>query len=157
MSTDNQKPLLSGSKQGRKRNKTSFVKDDPRINRAGRPRGCTDKTKLLIKKVTEEAVQDALNNMIIAIKAGDVKVSQTLIEWFSPTKILQQTSLDIPQINTIDDLLEANTIVNEALFSGEIAPSDIGEYGKRIEDTRKLFETAEAASLMDIIEERLGK
>lgn len=156
MSIDNQNKVLSEGEQRRNKNLKPFSKGDPRINREGRPKGIRSPGAMLIEQVTEGHINKALDNIEMALAAGDPKISQWLIERISPQRKVAMLNVELPEIKKSSDIFEAVNTINRYVSSGEISADEATELLKPLEALRKTDENIRLEAKIADIEEILS-
>jgi hypothetical protein len=90
----------------------------------GRPLGRRNKTTLFGKKWAGEAIAQAKLVLQLRLDEGDLAAAQFVVRHFCPKPRGGLVTLDLPQIKTAADLLQAQNTVLQAVARGEIATGD---------------------------------
>jgi hypothetical protein len=90
----------------------------------GRPLGSRNVTTLFGKEWTEKAVMYAKTVLQFRLEKGDLAAAQFVVKHFCPKPRGGLVTLDLPQIKTAADLLQAQNTVLQAVARGEIATGD---------------------------------
>jgi hypothetical protein len=105
--------LDQASRRKRRANAGSFVKGDPRINRAGRPKGFTEFVETLRDEGREEEALQVLERAMRAKKPGSVafKAAELLLAYTRgrPVQVQHITTNARVQVEEAEDLSQLST------------------------------------------------
>lgn len=123
-------------------------------NPKGRPRGSRHKSLLLIEQMIDEQAKDICQIVIDAAKGGDLQAAKILIDRMIPPKKDRPINLELPQLESLSDVLKANSLILNAASSGEITPLEAESLLKITEAFNKTFEILELETRLKALEER---
>lgn len=123
-------------------------------NPNGRPKGSRNKTLLLLEQMIEEEAQEICRAVIEQAKGGDLQAAKILIDRMIPPKKDRPINLDLPKLDSLSDVLKANSLILNAASSGEITPLEAESLLKVTEAFNKTFEILELETRLKTLEER---
>lgn len=117
---------------GKKQEQTLFQKGHSG-NPKGRPKGKKNKSTLLAQSLLENDVEVICTRLLIEAKEGNIQAIKIVMDRILPARKELPIVLDLPEIKTPTDLLNAISAITTAVGSGIISPSE-GEALSRIID-----------------------
>ena len=99
--------------------------------------------------ITRKAIEKA--------KAGDLTAIRLCLERILPTIKSRPVEIDLPPIETAQDIQAAQGAVIAAMAKGEITPDDASTIASVLEARRRAIETVELEKRIDILEGTRGK
>ena len=108
---------------GKKQGKTQFPKGHSG-NPNGRPQGTRNKSTMLVQFLLERDLEEICNRVIEEAKAGNMQAVNMILDRILPPKKDSPIAIDIPQIKTASDILQAINCISMAVGQGEISPID---------------------------------
>jgi Family of unknown function (DUF5681) len=117
---------------GKKQEQTLFQKGHSG-NPKGRPKGKKNKSTLLAQSLLENDVEAICTRLLIEAKKGNIQAIKIVMDRILPARKELPIALDLPEIKTPTDLLNAISVITSAVGSGIISPSE-GEALSRIID-----------------------
>lgn len=133
---DNGEPVNTGEKQD-----TRF-KPGQSGNPAGKPRGARHRITQLAQDLLESEAEEVVRSVIDAAKGGDMAACRVVIERILPARKSRPVNLDLPKIQSADDVVQAMSAVVAAVADGEIDPDEAETVARVIEVKRRSLETA---------------
>lgn len=143
----NEMPDTTGEKQGKfKKGKSG--------NPRGRPKGIRNKASILAEKLFENDVEAICWQAIEQAKKGNIQAIKIILDRILPTRKESSIIIDLPIVNTAQDILQSINQVSAAICHGEISPAE-GEILTRIIDRQaKAVELSEFDQRLKKLEER---
>ena len=117
-------------------------------NPKGKPRGAKNHATKLAEKLIDNQCEALVQKAVEMALNGDIQALKLLIERLVPARKDRPISLDLPKVQSAQDLIEAMGLVIESVGIGEIEPEQAKTLSTMLELNRRSIETAE-------IEERL--
>jgi Family of unknown function (DUF5681) len=117
---------------GKKQEETLFQKGYSG-NPKGRPKGKKNKSTLLAQSLLENDVEAICARLLIEAKEGNIQAIKIVMDRILPVRKELPIALDLPEIKSSTDLLNAISAITAAVGSGIISPSE-GEAFSRIID-----------------------
>jgi hypothetical protein len=117
---------------GKKQEQTLFQKGHSG-NPKGRPKRKKNKSTLLAQSLLENDVEAICTRLLIEAKEGNIQAIKIVMDRILPARKELPIVLDLPEIKTPTDLLNAISAITSAVGSGIISPSE-GEALSRIID-----------------------
>jgi hypothetical protein len=93
-------------------------------NPNGRPKGTRNKSTMLAQLLLERDVEETCNRVIEEAKAGNMQAVKMILDRILPPKKDSPITIDIPQIKTTSDILQAINCISTAVGQGDISPSE---------------------------------
>ena len=147
MTNDNENNGVT-TRKGRPRGKP-FEPGNP-----GRPKGARHKKTVILEKMMADDSEGIISAMIAAAKAGDVQAAKIVLERILPVPKGRRFEMDLPQIETVDDLAAAFKVVAGQMAYGEISPEEAATVASVLESRRRVIETSDLEKRIAAIEQR---
>jgi hypothetical protein len=141
---------------GKKQGKTQFPKGHSG-NPNGRPKGTRNKSTILVQLLLERDLEEICNRVIEEAKAGNMQAVKMILDRILPPKKDSPIAIDIPEIKTSSDILQAINCISTAVGQGEISPSEGETLSKIIDIHSKALEIYDFEKRLKAIEERGSK
>lgn len=123
-------------------------------NPLGRPRGTRNKATVLAEQLFENDVEAICRQAIEQAKKGNIQAIKIILDRILPTRKESSIIIDLPIVNTAQDILQAVNQVSAAICQGKISPTE-GELLTRIIDRQaKAVELNEFEQRLKKLEER---
>jgi hypothetical protein len=107
----------------KKQGKTQFPKGHSG-NPNGRPKGTRNKSMMLAQLLLERDLEEICNRVIEEAKAGNMQAVKMILDRILPQKKDSPIAIDLPQIKTASDILQAINCISTAVGQGEFSPSE---------------------------------
>lgn len=117
---------------GKKQEQTLFQRGHSG-NPKGRPKGKRNKSTLLAQSLLENDVEAICTRLLVEAKEGNIQAIKIVMDRILPVRKELPIALDLPEIKSSTDLLNAISAITSAVGSGIISPSE-GEALSRIID-----------------------
>jgi hypothetical protein len=88
--------------------------------------------------------------VLTAARNGDMTAARIILDRIAPARRDRTVRIDLPKIESADDIASALGAVIDAVAAGEISPSEGQAIAALLELRRKAFETAELARLAEV-------
>jgi hypothetical protein len=117
----------------------------------GRPKGCRNKSTLLLDALGAEGIEDVIALVQQKAKDGNLQAAQILLDRLWPRGPRLQP-LGLPLVKTAADVVEANAVLIERISEGEVAPEQANAASTVIENQRRGIETRELEQRLQELE-----
>jgi hypothetical protein len=136
------------SKNGEKMRGRQFEPGHP--GGPGRPAGSRNKATLVLDALADGEAEAVLKATIDRAKEGDLRAAEVILSRVWPQRKGRPVTLELPKIETPEDILAALASVLGAATSGDLTPDEAALIGGLLENKRRAIETVQ-------IEERLSR
>jgi hypothetical protein len=143
-----EEPDNSGGKQGRGR----FQKGRSG-NPKGRPKGSRNRVSVALDAIAEVEAEAILRAAIRVALAGDVAAQRTILDRIWPVRKGRPVRLDLPPIETAEDVAHAMTRTIAAMAEGQVTPDEAQAIVGVLEHRRRLVELVELERRIAALEE----
>jgi hypothetical protein len=92
----------------------------------GKPKGARHKTTLAIEALLEGQHEALTQKAISMALGGDTVALRLCLDRIAPARKDTPVSVDLPEIRTVSDTVEASAIVLAAVGAGDITPDEAG-------------------------------
>ena len=125
-------------------------------NPGGRPKGTRNKTTLAMEELLDGEAEIITRKAIEKAKEGDMAAIRLCLERILPTIKSRPIEIDLPPVETAEDITAAQGAVIAAMARGEITPDDASTVAGVLEAKRRAIETVELEKRLDILEKAKG-
>jgi hypothetical protein len=117
----------------------------------GRPRGSRNAVNLILDQLAGAEAEKLLRDTIAAAADGDSVSRRLLLNriWSAPRG--RALALDLPEIHTPADLLDAHSAVTAAIADGSITPQEGAALSSVLETHRRAFELVAQEEKVDAL------
>ena len=130
-----------------------FAKADTSGTR--RPPGSGDTSLAMLDEIARENIDEIIRTVTEAAEAGNRRPAALLRGRTRPNRPRgRMLSLNLPPIETVDDIVQAQTAVVAHLAAGDIAPNEASTISAILEGQRRALETSSLEERMEEIEAR---
>ncbi len=144
-------PVNTGQKQGNR------FKPGQSGNPAGKPKGARHKATLAVQALLDNEAETIGRKAVELAKAGDMTAIRLVLERVLPARRDAPLTIDLPDIETAENITAAYTAVAKAVAAGEITPSEGTALSGILESARRAFELGELEERIKQLEEQHGK
>lgn len=123
-------------------------------NAAGRPKGSRNKLTRVCAELLADGAAEIMGRVIRLAKKGDAVALKLCVERLLPARASRDrwVSMELPQVETAEDISHAAAAVVEQVGSGRITLSEGREFMGLLDAQRRALETAELAARIGILE-----
>ena len=125
-------------------------------NLNGRPRGTRNKTTLAMEALLDGEAEAITRKAIEKAKEGDMVAIRLCLERILSTVKSRPIEIDLPPVETAQDIQAAQGAVIAAMARGEISPDDASTVAGVLEARRRALETVELEKRLEILEKAKG-
>ena len=125
-------------------------------NPNGKPKGTRNKTTLAMEELLDGEAEIITRKAIEKAKEGDMAAIRLCLERILPTIKSRPIEIDLPPVETAEDITAAQGAVIAAMARGEITPDDASTVAGVLEAKRRALETVELEKRLDILEKAKG-
>jgi len=147
MIEENEKPISNGRKAD-----GTFVAGN-NANPAGRPKGSRHKISLLAEKLMSDDVEGVVKSVVSAAKNGDMTAARLILERVSPPRKDTPISIELPDINSIDDVSTAMALVVKSAANAEIGLSEADALTKLLQGYADALHAKELEARISALEQ----
>lgn len=123
-------------------------------NPAGKPKGTRHRVTVLAEKLMNDDAEAVVKAVIGAAKGGDMTAARLVLERIAPPRKGRPVTLDLPAIETADDVVKALGLVVGSIAAGNLTPDEGAAVAGLLEIKRKALETVEIERRLAALEER---
>ncbi len=145
-------PENAGGKQGDTRWKAGQSG-----NPAGKRKGTRHRLTLLAEALMAKEARAVVKAAIDAARGGDVSAMKLILDRVCPQRRDRTVTLDLPKLETADDLVSALGAIAFAIGAGELTPSEGSQIAAVLETRRRALETTELADRIEALEKQGAK
>jgi len=110
-------------------------------NPKGKPKGARNKSTLAAEKLLEGSLDRICQRIEEEALNGNMQAAKMILDRFLPVRKDRSIKIDFPQINSLEDVLNAIGSIVNAVGSGEISPSEGESLSRTLDMYSKAFET----------------
>jgi hypothetical protein len=126
-------------------------------NPKGKPRGARNKATLAAEALLDGEVEAITRKAIERAKEGDMAAIRLCLERILPAVKSRPIEIDLPPVETAEDITAAHGAVIAAMARGEITPDDASDISGVLEARRRAIETVELEARIVSLEKGLPK
>jgi hypothetical protein len=106
----------------------------------GRPRGSRNAVNARLDQLAAEGAETVVRAMVAAAGEGDRVAARLVLNriWSAPKG--RAIAVELPEIDTPDDLLRAHAVLAEAISAGGLTPQEAASLSAVLETHRRAFE-----------------
>ncbi|MEI6200945.1 MAG: DUF5681 domain-containing protein [Enhydrobacter sp.] len=132
---------------------SKFEKGNP--GGPGRPRGSRNAVNLMLDEVAEEGVAAIVRKVMAAATEGDMQAARLVLgrAWTAPKG--RPLQVELPAIDTPDDLLAAHGAVAAAVSDGRLTAAEGASLSTMLETHRRAFELVAQERTIDNLDSRV--
>jgi anti-sigma factor RsiW len=121
----------------------------------GRPRGSRNSVNLLLDQVAEGGVEAIVRKVVEVACEGDLAAARLVLSrtWSAPKG--RPIQIELPDIQTPEDLLDAHAVVSTAVSDGRLTAQDGASLSAMLETHRRAFELVAQERKIDQLDERV--
>jgi hypothetical protein len=123
-------------------------------NPAGRREGSRNRASILAEQIMEDGAKSVVDAIMTAAAAGDMQAARIVMDRICPPRKSRTIRLDLPVVETAQDVLKALAVTVEAMGSGEIGPDEAATVAGVLEVKRRALETVEIEARLAALEAR---
>ena len=123
-------------------------------NPNGKPKGARNKATLAMEELLDGEAEAITRKAIEMAKEGDMTAIRLCLERILPTIKSRPIEIDLPPVETAQDIQSAHGAVIAAMAKGEITPDDAAAIAGVLEARRRAIETVELEARIEEIEQR---
>lgn len=125
-------------------------------NPAGRPAGSRNQASIMAEKLMADESDAIVRTVIDAAKSGDMVAARLVLERLCPVRKGRPVTINLPKVETVNDVAVALGAVTQAMAVGEITPDEAATVGSVLEVKRRTFETIELERRIAALEAKGG-
>ena len=137
------------------KNSKSFTKGQSG-NPGGKPKGTRNKTTLAMEALLDGEGETITRKVIEKAKEGDMVAIRLCLERTISAVKSRPIEIDLPPVETAEDIEAVQGAVIAAMAKGEITPDDASTIANVLEARRRALETVELEKRLDILEKAQG-
>ena len=126
-------------------------------NPNGKPKGARNQATLAAEAVLDGEAEALTRKAIEKALEGDMAAIRLCLERILPASKSRPIEIDLPPVETAEDITAAHGVVIAAMARGEITPDDASTIAGVLEARRRAIETVELEKRIDILEGAKGK
>ena len=142
---------LKSSREGQK-GFTKGLSGNPK----GRPKGSRNKAGLLVQNLIDGKSEEIARAVIKRAIKGDFQAEKFCLERLLPPQRSRPVTVELPNIETAEDIQKAIDKIWTALSDGELTLDEATSLKDFVNSKREAIETAELASELEQIRKHLG-
>jgi len=121
-------------------------------NPNGKPKGARNKATLAAEELLDGEAEVITRKAIEKAKEGDMAAIRLCLERILPTIKSRPIEIDLPPVETAEDITAAQGAVIAAMARGEITPDDASTVAGVLEAKRRAIETVELEARLSELE-----
>ena len=145
---------MATEKTGKKQRNLKPFRPGQSGNPDGRPKGSRNKATLAMEALLDGEAEAITRKAIEKALEGDMTAIRLCLERILPTIKSRPIEIDLPPVETAQDIQAAHGAVIAAMAKGEITPDDAGTIAGVLEARRRAIETVELEARMVALEEK---
>ncbi len=121
-------------------------------NPAGRREGSRNKATIALESLLDGQAEALTQKAVDLALGGDIAALRLCLERILPPRKSRPIEIDLPPVETADDIAAAHGAVIAAMARGEITPDDAGTIAGVLEARRRAIETVELEARLSKLE-----
>jgi hypothetical protein len=123
----------------------------------GRPRGSRNAINRLLDQIAEGEAETVVRKMLDVASGGDRVAARLVLSriWSAPKG--RPIDVELPEIHTPEDLLDAHAAVATAVGDGRLTPQEGASLSTMLETHRRAFELVAQEQKIDQLDDRLRR
>ena len=153
--TKSKKPSGTVARKSAQKGQKGFTKGlsgNPR----GRPKGSRNRAGLLVQNLIDGKSEEIVRAVIKRAVKGDFQAEKFCLERLLPPQRSRPVTVELPNIETAEDIQKAIDKIWTALSDGELTLDEATSLKDFVNSKREAIETAELASELEQIRKHLG-
>jgi hypothetical protein len=126
-------------------------------NPNGKPKGARNKSTLAVEALLEGSLERICKRVEEEALNGNMQAAKMILERFLPPRKDRCIEIDIPSIDTFEDVLNAVGFIVNAVGKGKITPSEGELLARTVESYSKALEAYQFESRLKSLEENLSE
>ena len=126
-------------------------------NPAGRREGSRNKATIALESLLDGQAEALTQKAVDLALGGDIAALRLCLERILPPRKSRPIEIDLPPVETADDIAAAHGAVIAAMARGEITPDDAGTIAGVLEARRRTIETVDLEARIIALEKRSSK
>jgi hypothetical protein len=151
MTTEIEPPENSGKIQAKGKYKKGYSG-----NPQGKPKGARNKSTLAAEAFLEGSLENICKKIEEEALNGNMQAAKMILERFLPTRKDRCIEIDLPSIDTFEDVVNAVGFIVNTVGRGKITPSEGELLARMIESYSKALEAFQFESRLKNLEENLN-
>ena len=147
------KPTAKPAKTGQQQDSGRFKKGQSG-NPKGRPEGSRSKATLAAEVLLDGEVENLTRKAIDLAKGGDIAALRLCMDRIVPPRKDRPIRLDLPEMETAEDLSKALGTLVKAMAEGELTPVEAEKTAAVLEIRRRAIETLDHETRLEELERR---
>lgn len=123
-------------------------------NPNGRPYGSRNKATLAIERLLDGEAEVLTRKAVELALEGDMQALRLCLERICPPRKSRPIEIELPKVETVEDIAKAHASVIAAMGDGAISPEEASTIAGVLEARRRAIETVELEQRMTALEER---
>jgi hypothetical protein len=119
---------------------------------AGRPRGAKNHSTRLLQALVDGAAEDVVSEVVSMARGRDPACMKMVMDRCLPVRKGQPIQLDLPQIKTVEDVINAMISVWNALGEGQLTPDEVAVITLIMDRSIKIIELLDITNRISALE-----
>lgn len=136
--------------------KSKWEKGGASPNPSGRPQGSRNKATLAVLAIMEDEGERISKKAVELALNGDMTAIKLVIERLIPVRKHRSLSIELPVLDSTENIIEAIKQVIMAASTGEISTREAQDFLIMLENLRKTLDVAELEHRLKIVEDKVG-
>lgn len=122
-------------------------------NPNGRAMGSRNKATIAIETLLDGEAEALTRKAVELARNGDIQALKLCLERICPPRKSRPISIDLPKVETVDDISKAHEVVIAAMAIGDVTPEEANVIAGVIDAKRRAIETVELEKRIQELEE----